>query len=285
MDDVYHQHGEPFEYAFQNTNPNINCRSCNRANGDCFDVNNEFHCVKNSVITAAIIGSLICGLLIVIAISCACKLVALRHMEQYRSTLSNNAYATATFPNADFPFSNNPGDLDASLFRLDRSIFLREPPPSYASTMGGYFDYNASNSSYIDQYRRYRHRQRRCRRARRQHRNNPNILPLNGECSSDVLNEIATSSVNIENVHTSGHIDSVVALNEPNLVNGGDSSNIIHKMKKSQFPNELNSGPLSSGCSIPAGAPSSQNIDNLNIELETIPTLTNFDCDSQPLIR
>ena len=53
---------------------------CDRSN-DCGDASDEINCLKNSVITAAIMGSLVCGLLLVIAISCTCKLIALRQME------------------------------------------------------------------------------------------------------------------------------------------------------------------------------------------------------------
>jgi len=139
--------------------------------------------MKNSVITWAIIGSLVCLLLVVIAISCSIRLFNLRNSGNYRSSLTNAAiFPPGPFANCELPFPITTGDLDATLFRLDHSVFLREPPPSYASTMGGYADVGDFNNSYMEQYRRYR-RQRRCRRMlrRQQRQQNGQQMPGAGE--------------------------------------------------------------------------------------------------------
>ncbi|XP_076358325.1 low-density lipoprotein receptor-related protein 12-like [Tachypleus tridentatus] len=85
---------------------------CDRVD-DCEDGSDEKICIKNSVITAAIIGSLICGLLLVVAVSCTCKLFALRYMEHHPD------YSRQT-----------------PLSRLEQEIMYREPPPSYAIAVG-----------------------------------------------------------------------------------------------------------------------------------------------------
>lgn len=264
-------------------------------------------CLKNSVITAAIIGSLICGLLIVIAISCGCKLVALRHLEQYRTTMATNVSNPAPFRNMDFPFPSS-SDLDASLFRLEHSVLFREPPPSYASTMGGYHDVNGINNSYMDQYRRYR-RQRRCRRMlRRQHRNaqqQQSVVPINTSTnlvinpshSNDHLNDqpinsptsettIDINSIAMTENTPTAHQDYFRQIEDPNskkkevLSNDEEiidsNSDVDHNHIQSIIVDSINTQQHSNN---------SGNQDNLNIELEPIPHLNNFDCDSQPLIN
>ena len=60
---------------------------------DCGDGSDEENCpviVPTRVITAAVIGSLICGLLLVIALGCTCKLYSLRMFE--RRSVSRQSY-------------------------------------------------------------------------------------------------------------------------------------------------------------------------------------------------
>lgn len=57
---------------------------------DCKDGTDELNCtviLPRKVITAATVGSLICGLLLVIAMGCTCKLYSLRTRE-YRCVSS-----------------------------------------------------------------------------------------------------------------------------------------------------------------------------------------------------
>ena len=62
---------------------------------DCADGSDEWDCsyaLPRKVITAAVIGSLVCGLLLVIALGCTCKLYAIRTQE-YRSVKVQPAVA------------------------------------------------------------------------------------------------------------------------------------------------------------------------------------------------
>ncbi|KAM5157776.1 low-density lipoprotein receptor-related protein 12 [Mantella aurantiaca] len=75
---------------------------------DCGDGSDEENCpviVPTRVITAAVIGSLICGLLLVIALGCTCKLYSLRMFER-RS-------------------------FETQLSRVEADLLRREAPPSY----------------------------------------------------------------------------------------------------------------------------------------------------------
>ncbi|KAG2465194.1 LRP12 protein, partial [Polypterus senegalus] len=75
---------------------------------DCGDSSDEENCpviVPTRVITAAVIGSLICGLLLVIALGCTCKLYSLRMFER-RS-------------------------FETQLSRVEAELLRREAPPSY----------------------------------------------------------------------------------------------------------------------------------------------------------
>ncbi|KAK1802171.1 hypothetical protein P4O66_021843 [Electrophorus voltai] len=75
---------------------------------DCLDGSDERDCltaVPRKVITAALIGSLVCGLLLVIALGCAFKLYALRTRE-YRA-------------------------FETQMTRLEAEFVQREAPPSY----------------------------------------------------------------------------------------------------------------------------------------------------------
>jgi hypothetical protein len=100
-------------------------------------------------------GSLICGLLLIIAVSCTCKLIALRHAED-SAALSRS--------NGPIPTS------DPHLMHLEPDGFFcyREPPPSYAAAVG---DAPAVTFDSGD-----RRRMRRMRRHRRRPLSPPPIL-------------------------------------------------------------------------------------------------------------
>uniref|UniRef100_G3WHR6 LDL receptor related protein 10 n=1 Tax=Sarcophilus harrisii TaxID=9305 RepID=G3WHR6_SARHA len=74
---------------------------------DCSDGSDEWDCayaLPRKVITAAVIGSLICGLLLVIALGCTCKLYAIRTQEY---------------------------SIFAPLSRVEAEIVQQQAPPSY----------------------------------------------------------------------------------------------------------------------------------------------------------
>ncbi|TTO31538.1 Low-density lipoprotein receptor-related protein 12 [Bagarius yarrelli] len=78
------------------------------AQDDCGDASDEDACpvaVPTRVIAAAVIGSLVCGLLLVIALGCTCKLYSLRSFER-RS-------------------------FETQLSRVEAELLRREAPPSY----------------------------------------------------------------------------------------------------------------------------------------------------------
>ncbi|PIO14858.1 hypothetical protein AB205_0015220, partial [Aquarana catesbeiana] len=68
---------------------------------DCGDGSDEENCpviVPTRVITAAVIGSLICGLLLVIALGCTCKLYSLRMFERRLAVRSQLGFTSIRLP-------------------------------------------------------------------------------------------------------------------------------------------------------------------------------------------
>lgn len=118
--------------------------------------NNPFLGLRNSVLTAALMGSLICALLLVIAISCTCRLHALRMLETRLATTR-----------------------ETPLSRLSREFFFREPPPSYAVAVQGDPRRNlcVENLHYNNHHEAGVYRPRRGRRSR--HSRNPVVVPIN----------------------------------------------------------------------------------------------------------
>lgn len=146
--------------------------------------------LKSSVITAAIMGSLICGLLLVVAVGCTCKLYALRYGESSGSTRS-------TLP----------------LSPLERELLSREPPPPYSTTMsqtsGSYCQQGTSHlqqPSLLDPFQfaricRSSHRRSRCnRRTRRRPRTPPPppcllVVPQDSTTNSSSQNTAGDSGI------------------------------------------------------------------------------------------
>lgn len=147
---------------------------CDRSN-DCGDATDEINCLKNSVITAAIMGSLVCGLLLVIAISCTCKLIALRSAESTFNSSGGHGYEggqrSGSCTRSNTRSTGSSFDSDQPLFRIEPSDYLyREPPPSYAAAVG------AVSMGTVDPYDQ-RSIRRQQRRLRRHHRRRPPSPP------------------------------------------------------------------------------------------------------------
>lgn len=105
---------------------------------DCGDGSDEQGCIRNSVITAAIMGSLLCGLLLVIAVGCTCRLYSLSLKglggSSNSSSQHQNSSAASQTPSASArscptlpPMSSYPGDDE---------FYFREPPPAYSVAVG-----------------------------------------------------------------------------------------------------------------------------------------------------
>jgi len=257
--------------------------TCDRSN-DCSDGTDEINCLKNSVITAAIMGSLICGLLLVIAISCTCKLIALRQVERHHS--SSHTSPSHISHNYDRSYSINgfTGDSDTPLFRLEHGFFFREPPPSYATAVGGYP--SDRNNSYIEQIRQIR-RQRRLRRNRRRPPTPPPLEFVDRD--DDISNNSSTTAVIIPHTGVSTPTSSPTNISETQTQNNNKSNEqkeetgvgvgVRVASEQSQSQTTSNTSNDSSNCERMVSS------NSVNIELESIPSLSQSDCDSQPLIR
>ncbi|XP_071959713.1 low-density lipoprotein receptor-related protein 12-like [Antedon mediterranea] len=80
---------------------------------DCDDNSDERDCpVSNKVITAAVVGSIICGLLLVAALSCTCKLYQLHSGDPYQ-----------------------PSHSTSPMQEIEQQLLWREAPPSYIASM------------------------------------------------------------------------------------------------------------------------------------------------------
>lgn len=89
---------------------------------DCGDSSDEQSCIKLSIITAAIMGSLICGLLLVIAVGCMCRLYSLRLAVSNNYRIHHDEISHVPSILRSIPL---PGDF-----------FHREPPPAYTVAVG-----------------------------------------------------------------------------------------------------------------------------------------------------
>ncbi|XP_021925508.1 low-density lipoprotein receptor-related protein 3-like isoform X2 [Zootermopsis nevadensis] len=107
--------------ASEHCNSVQNCGD-NSDEADCGDSNDEQSCIKVSIITAAIIGSLICGLLLVIAVGCMCRLYSLRLAvsNNYRIQHDEVSHVSSGLRSVPHP----------------EDFFHREPPPAYTVTVG-----------------------------------------------------------------------------------------------------------------------------------------------------
>ncbi|KAI1297126.1 Low-density lipoprotein receptor-related protein 3 [Halotydeus destructor] len=251
---------------------------CDRSR-DCDDATDEMNCLKNSVITAAIMGSLICGLLLVIAISCTCKLIALRQVEQHHlsDSLVDPRIVQGCARRGHLPFSlgGGGGETDSSLFRLEHEFFYREPPPSYAVAMGTPCEVP---------HERDRQCRRQRRSQRRQRRRPPSPPPAHEELSDQSLvNSIlgprtVTLGQSSNPLPVSGSHDRAADAtsnrstpDDKDEVKPLDDVELVH-----DCPTEHQSNSSSSNAQL--------NRNSVNIELDSIPSPSQTDCDEQPLL-
>ncbi|XP_018496366.1 low-density lipoprotein receptor-related protein 3-like [Galendromus occidentalis] len=102
---------------------------------DCSGAEDEMYCIKNSVITAAIMGSLVCGILVVIAISCTCRLYALRLVSYQRQQNCSSGVPE------DRRRRSSISDSDLLRFDALQDLYcyygFRDPPPPYSVAVAG----------------------------------------------------------------------------------------------------------------------------------------------------
>lgn len=99
---------------------------------DCGDGSDEEACLKNSVITAALMGSLLCGLLLVVAVGCAFRLYGQRLVGAASSASSSCRLRLSPHLASRLRMVHS-----LSLPALvDDEFFHREPPPAYSVAVG-----------------------------------------------------------------------------------------------------------------------------------------------------
>jgi len=237
---------------------------CDRGN-DCGDFSDESDCLKNSVITAALMGLLICGLLLVIAISCTCKLITLRqqdhhhyhHHHHHNSSDNQNCvryeYSHPSYMyNRYFPFRGN--NLNSSLLlNSEQSYIYAEPPPSYAASV------NSMNSVC--------RQNRRVRRVRR---------PRTRQCSP--LGQLQETD---ENISQNNNASSTVG-NNLNQADDIDQESQDFHSSMNKICEETKATDAMDCAGVEAEAVSSAAV---SIELSNIQSPIQLDSDQQPLLN
>lgn len=203
------------------------------------------------------------GVLLVIAISCTCKLIALRQFQHQNYSHSESARGSsgATFNSSHpyhryFPFGNTQTPSN-SLFILDNEYFYRDPPPSYAHAVASDCD---------------RSRRRNPRRIRPRNRRRPPTPPPSLQQSPDGETSEALM------VASCPSVDSCLIRAEVSLAsNSGESNKHLKNVKvtetNQQDANESGDEEI----------PTSVTHNNVNIELSNLPS-PQTDCDQQPLL-
>lgn len=228
-------------------------------------------------------GSLICGLLLVIAISCTCKLIALRQVEtqqQLNDTVETHRVGGPSSYPRSFPFACN--DTDTPLFRLEHEFFYREPPPSYAAAVGG-----QSDTPYDRQNRRQQ------RRLRRHRRRPPSPPPVPEE---DIATRSAGAHLGLAHVQanqlppSSAH-HTIVDSRRHSCGEGSPSDKTLDSAKGSpsssdEVPTEVSSCPESNTTPATTTTTTTSTGNDVSIELDSIsiPSPSQIDCDEQPLL-
>ncbi|KAK3085607.1 hypothetical protein FSP39_006043 [Pinctada imbricata] len=162
---------------------------------DCGDSSDEQRCIRstNLIIIAAVVGSLVCGLLLVVALGCTCKLYNLR-MHQHHG------------PRHETPLS-----------RLYAEFLRRRAPPTYHEAMLTSRPYEEVRREYLDQLnsadqgtqnqeRRRSGRRSSRTRSRQQNQGGTTDQSVSGTVSCDRAQNDAETSANVPlSQNSSGH--------------------------------------------------------------------------------
>lgn len=167
----------------------------------------------NLIIIAAVSGSLICGLLLVVALGCTCKLYNLRQQQLHG-------------PRHETPLS-----------RVYAEFMRRRAPPPYHEAMLTSRPYEEARREYMDRLNQSedgsRSSDRRSRRQRRRNERNRNLHNQNTEASTDT-----TQNVNRENTNTP---DTVNTIAEDHTVNSTHSNIERHSSRTALIPSDTDS--------------------------------------------
>lgn len=151
---------------------------------DCGDNSDEKFCsgTTKRVVIAAICGSMVCALLLVILLGCSCKLYSLRTMDHHHQ-----------FPRHETPMS-----------RLYAEFLRRRAPPPYHEAMLTSRNFDEVQQEYLDRMRNSRRQHRGSRGNRRRSRNQQNQSQRDDIENNE--NQASSSNNNNESLHegTSG---------------------------------------------------------------------------------
>ncbi|BES90212.1 low density lipoprotein receptor-related protein 12 [Nesidiocoris tenuis] len=143
-------------------------------NDDCGDNSDEENCIRNSMISATIMGCLFCGLMLVIAVMCALRMYSSRNESTaYRLALPQHIATRLSMANS------------ISLPAMEDEFFHREPPPAYSVAVGQ-ADLTMTGIVEIESSSR-RSRTRRCRPSR------PLVKPPTPPPSNETSNQSSPS--------------------------------------------------------------------------------------------
>jgi hypothetical protein len=172
----------------------------------------------NLIIIAAVSGSLICGLLLVVALGCTCKLYNLRQQQLHG-------------PRHETPLS-----------RVYAEFMRRRAPPPYHEAMLTSRPYEEARREYMERLNQAedgsRSSDRRSRRQRRRNERNRNVHNQNTASSTDT-----TQSANRENTSASGTntSDTVNTIAEGQTVNSTHSNIERHSSRTALIPSDSDS--------------------------------------------
>lgn len=198
-------------FLCQNKNCVYEAWICDKTD-DCGDWSDEVDCSRatNLIIIAAVSGSLICGLLLVVALGCTCKLYNLRQQQLHG-------------PRHETPLS-----------RVYAEFMRRRAPPPYHEAMLTSRPYEEARREYMERLGQTEERSRSSgRRPRLNRRGRSNRNRHSQDQSSD-----PTQNTNSENNSEESANTSVTAISQENTVNSTHSNIQRHSSRSALLPSD-----------------------------------------------